>query len=521
MLWDIAPPLRLNSDRPCIVAGAIHLPARIQWQQHNAAAAHAAAHLVYSPCAFDGSGLGPMVRALMALLEDARAETLAIQSLPGLARLWRPLHTATPALGAGFESLMARLARKLIDPNYDDPEPWICKGQMLFFRDVHCQLLPGQVAAVVRTAAMKLGNDIGQMRLQFNARSYCPVPAYRDDHRWMWAADVLHSAPLLAQVAGRGLQDGRQPPMDRDAVETVTRYPEWDRLLGRMRLDWCSVLVQPALAAVAPRAFSNDIDEVGDGTIQQTALRLRRPLRRLIAHSSASQCNDEGETFDPGALVAWRVARRTGNAAVTQVYRGLAKRDARPAVWILIDQSASAATVYGSHAHSVIQTATASAIATATALQAMDIACTITSFSSYGRHAVRMVVAKSFAALTGNAMSARLHALQPGGSTRLGAALRHATSRLVLNYCGPRWVIVLTDGDPHDVDVHDPHYLIDDARHAVVEATRHGVRIVCPVLSHDSGAQAQRIFGKSGVQALHNIRELPGVLKRLITRGPL
>lgn len=87
LLWDIAPPLRLNSDRPCIVAGAIHLPARIQWQQHNAAAAHAAAHLVYSPCAFDGSGLGPMVRALMALLEDARAETLAIQSLPGLARL--------------------------------------------------------------------------------------------------------------------------------------------------------------------------------------------------------------------------------------------------------------------------------------------------------------------------------------------------------------------------------------------------------------------------------------------------
>ncbi|HTD90877.1 MAG TPA: hypothetical protein VK663_09455, partial [Burkholderiales bacterium] len=49
LLWDIAPPLHLNSDTPYIEAGAIHLPARSHWQHHAAAAAHAAAHLVYSP----------------------------------------------------------------------------------------------------------------------------------------------------------------------------------------------------------------------------------------------------------------------------------------------------------------------------------------------------------------------------------------------------------------------------------------------------------------------------------------
>ncbi|MEI7682633.1 MAG: VWA domain-containing protein, partial [Betaproteobacteria bacterium] len=90
LLWNIAPPLHLNSELPCLMAGAIHLPPQSSWRHHRAAAAHAAAHLVYSPRGFEGHGLGPIARALAGLLEDARVEALALRELPGLARLWRP-----------------------------------------------------------------------------------------------------------------------------------------------------------------------------------------------------------------------------------------------------------------------------------------------------------------------------------------------------------------------------------------------------------------------------------------------
>ena len=40
-----------------------------------------------------------------------------------------------------------------------------------------------------------LGNDIGQMRLQFNSRSYVVEPAYRDDNMGLWDFGDQPDAP--------------------------------------------------------------------------------------------------------------------------------------------------------------------------------------------------------------------------------------------------------------------------------------------------------------------------------------
>ena len=160
LLWDTAPPLRIDGEVPHIVDSTIHLPVRERWTDHAAAAAHATAHLVYSPARFDGDGLGPIARSLLALLEDARVEALAMRELPGLARLWRPLHTATPALGSDFEALMERLSRSLVDPHYDDPDPWVRKGRTLFYLDAGLGLPALRTPLELRGAALRLGHDI-------------------------------------------------------------------------------------------------------------------------------------------------------------------------------------------------------------------------------------------------------------------------------------------------------------------------------------------------------------------------
>ena len=186
LLWDLTPPLRLDSDTPYIERSAIHLPARPHWHQHRAAAAHATAHLVYSPMRFDGTGLGPTTRALVALLEDARIEALAVRELPGLARLWRPLHTASPALGAGLPGLMQRLARTLADPVYDDPHPWVRSGRSMFYLDASLGLLALRTPTEVVQSATQLADELPTTAAVRDAAAVWPLPAYRDDHRWMW-----------------------------------------------------------------------------------------------------------------------------------------------------------------------------------------------------------------------------------------------------------------------------------------------------------------------------------------------
>ena len=54
----------------------------------TAAAAHAAAHIVYTASAIDADGLGPAQRCCIEVFEDARVEFLAYSRFPGLRRLW-------------------------------------------------------------------------------------------------------------------------------------------------------------------------------------------------------------------------------------------------------------------------------------------------------------------------------------------------------------------------------------------------------------------------------------------------
>ena len=506
LLWGKAPPLVFDSDCAYIAAGAIHLPAPTHlqhWQQQAAAAAHAATHLVYSPHRFDGTGLGPIARVLLALLEDARVEALAVRELPGLARLWRPLHTATPNSGVGFAGLAVRLARSLCDPAYDDPDPWVRKGRSLCFLDAELSMPAMCTPAELRVAATHLGHDIGQMRLQFNGKAALPLPAYRDDHRWMWAADALTDAlsTALPPPPIASAQPDPNTPDEPTADEAnVTHHPEWDRLIGRLRPDWCRVI-----ESTAPDAPALAISD----TEHETARSLTGPLRDLMRRNARPGCGDSGEVFDLDALVNWQLGRRLHSPASNRVYRTPREMAARTALWLLIDQSASTA---GAALHA----STHSALALSLALRARGIRFGVAAFNSNGRHAVHWCTVKSYAQAPDAAMAARLHALRSMGSTRLGAVLRHATQRLVAQRGAQRWVLLLSDGSPYDIDMHDPSYLREDARRAVHSAARHGVRMGCLVFEPGGSAEAARIFGRSGAVRVHNLKDLPGALRRLM-----
>jgi nitric oxide reductase NorD protein len=520
LLWNRTPPLHLHSDVPYILAGALHLPACRPWQGHCAAAAHGAAHLVYSPTRFDGSGLVPIARSLLALLEDARVEALAMRELPGLARLWRPLHQASVADGNGFEPLMARLARALADPTYADPHPWVQKGRRLFYLDDQLGLSALRTPAELRSAALQLGHDIGQLRLPFNARGYRPLPAYRDDHRWMWAADLL-AATLPPPQPAPSAAGTRQDPEESAPPQhiKVTRQPEWDRLIQRLRPDWCCVTELLLPSVPAPVAA---LPAPAQAWAQASTLsrQLLAPLRTLTRPVAARQRSHDGNTFDLDALVSWCTARRQQLPADGRVFRGGERQAPRSTVWLLIDQSASTAAALDASGRSVLDTAAAMAAAMALALQTLGLRCAVSAFNSKGRHAVRLHTLKRPADPLDDGLLLRLQALRSSGSTRLGAALRQTSAGLAAASGDAGWVLLLSDGQPHDIDVHDPHYLVADARHAVRSAARRAVQMRCLTLAAGAGPDAdpdaRRIFGAGGTRSVACLADLPQALHRLM-----
>jgi nitric oxide reductase NorD protein len=513
LLWNLSPPLQLDSESPYIAAGEIHLPPCSHWRQHSAAAAHAAAHLVYSPRSFDGMGLGPIARALVALLEDARVEALAIRELPGLARIWRPLHRATPESGSSFESLMERLARSLAEPSYEDPDPWVRKGRVLFYLDAGLGLLALRTPAEVLTAAKLLAHDIGQMRLQFNVKTYRPVPAYRDDHRWMWPADVRAdvSPSPVSPTGGSGNDDAQI-----DGVESISIYPEWDYVISRSRRDWCRVIERSAAAFGVARRVDEEAASRSDP-------RVRAALRALARAPELLALSEEGEVLDIEAAVDRRVSRRLKGEVDERVYRATRREEKRGSVVVLVDQSASTAAVHGAPGalgRSILQTATRCAETLAATLEATGVSCAVFGFNSRGRHAVDLMTMKAFDEPANSVMAARLRVARAAGSTRLGAALRHATHRLTDRPThrrgGASWVLVISDGEAHDIDVHDPRYLLEDARTAVRDAFKRSVQIACLVIQPAQGSDSRRVFGRRRVEVLTDTQRLPWALARIL-----
>ena len=533
LLWNRRPTVHFDAIHPYIENGEVHLVSSANEGPGGgfgfacAQAAHAVAHLVYSPPVFDGRGLGPIARALVALLEDARVEALACRELPGLRRRWLALHTAGPDDGDGIEALLPRISRALLDSGYRDEHPIVRKARRLLFADGAQQVMTISEPNALRAAATMLGNDIGQMRLQMNARMALPGPAYRDDSRWMWPAAASespmdqHEQPADAGPRGSGPEADPDPEPD---GATVAVYPEWDRLIGRYRRDWCVVREWQADDGVActtdrraPRIDPHPQRRAVRDALREAQRRVRARARPRLRRSG------EADRFDSDAAirahVGWRSARRVDD---TGLYLQRWPSPARDAVLILIDQSASTDAMSASPEGTVLGSACEAAALIADGYVAIGVPVAMLAFSSAGRKRVRMRVVKAFDEALDSRTLMRLSALRSEGSTRIGAAIRHAARRLIAVPATRRHVLIVGDAQPHDVDVHDRRYLPEDAVRALTEANGAGVGCGFLSIGLDPGTGhdlARRLRGLGRIEALTGVEGLPRALVRLLVRG--
>lgn len=494
-LWDVAPPILPLADADAqtfVETGTIHLA--IGHEAANgpprflrASTAHAAAHLVHGIHAFDATGVPPITQAITGVLEDARSEFLASHGLPGLQRLWVSQHSADPASGDDFESLLLRLARALADPRYEDAHPWIRKGRTLFWRDPAQQVLAEPRGERMCALASLLGHDIGQMRLRFNARLYRPGPAYRDDNRWLWQRAA---APLPEGSRERGAREGNAPPLP--AEVRVFHYPEWDARAGNLRPGWCTVRESAAVAASEAVRATALADARADSRLVE-ALRGRARARPRLQSADAI-----GDALLLQRVVDFLVGVRACHVpAEPKLFRRRKLEQQGTSALILIDASASSGEARAPGLASGLEQAQEAAARLATAMLGAGWRVAVQDFRSVGRHDVQVRRLLAFDEVWGEASLGKLAGLSAGLSTRLGAALRHAAHVLARESTGMRWLVVLGDGEPHDIDVHDADYLERDARHAVRSARQvAGCLCLWPVTTQ-GGGHARRVFGRA------------------------
>ncbi len=138
----------------------------------------------------------------------------------------------------------------------------------------------------------------------------------------------------------------------------------------------------------------------------------------------------------------------------------------------------------------------------------------IAGFHSNTRHDVRYMHIKGYGESWSDEVKSRLAAMQASYSTRMGAAMRHAAHYLEKQQTDKKLMLILTDGEPSDVDSKDGRILIEDARRAVKELDGQGIYTYCINLDPKADEYVADIFGKQ-YAVIDKITRLPELLPQL------
>lgn len=315
--------------------------------------------------------------------------------------------------------------------------------------------------------------------------------------------DKLSLAPEGQTLASRVKFDLDLPSSSADDLPLGPglKLPEWDYRRGVLQSDHCLVLTM----------------EVRQGTpfLPSTALRLtaRRVSRRLETLRDAPRPQhgqDSGDSIDLDAWVRFN-ADQMGNVGLRSdtppVYTRHARCERSLATLLLADLSLSTDAYATPHAK-VIDVIRDALYVFGEALSSVGDPFAMWGFSSVRRHHVRLQHLKSFDEKWNDTARARVGAVKPGYYTRMGAAIRHATSQLAARPERRRLLMLLTDGKPNDLDLYEGRYGIEDTRHAIHEAHSAGISPFCVTIDEAGHDYLPHLFGQQGYALVHRPEDL-------------
>jgi nitric oxide reductase NorD protein len=284
------------------------------------------------------------------------------------------------------------------------------------------------------------------------------------------------------------------------------RYPEWHDVLQRYRPAWCDVLEfapQPVESGVARER----------SRISRRALRAE--LARVGVEFQRHRGQLDGEELDLDRVVRFATdPERQPDAARLYSASRRTKRDLTLLVLLDISQSTSDKNEAG---ESIFGQQRELARELVRSAHALGDRVALYGYHSRGRHHVHCLRVKGFSEPFGTRTERRLDALQPGGLSRLGAAVRHATHLLGKEtQHSHRLLLVLSDGFAYD-DGYEHGYAEADTAKALAEAGERGIACVCLNIGSDQDdATLSRLYGESAYLRCESPRRAVPALRKLI-----
>ncbi|KXB31003.1 nitric oxide reductase [Dechloromonas denitrificans] len=275
--------------------------------------------------------------------------------------------------------------------------------------------------------------------------------------------------------------------------------PEWDYRKAQMLEAHCHL--QPMIAQDAGHAALPP-------ELAATARKLRGQFAALAPQRRWLKAQPDGPELDVDACVRNHADRSSGHTPEGGGYLSQERCERDLACLLLADLSMST-DAWISDSHRIVDVIRDSLLLFSEALSTTGDRFGIYGFSSLRRQNVRFHLLKDFNGRYDAAARARILAIKPGFYTRMGAALRQASSILYEQPAARRLLLIITDGKPNDLDLYDSRYGIEDTRMAVHEARRMGLTPFCVTIDREAGAYLPYLFGPAGFCVIRKPEELP------------
>jgi len=469
--------------------------------RYRAALAHMAGHRRWSE-QMVVDNWSPFQRVAVEVFEDSRIDYLACKRYPGLRKTLIALHPMPIQADLALENtslIQLRLAiasRAMLDPEYH-VENDVIRG---FVERFYAAMAEGESSS--RAMADIALSFIARTRRQADAlpNTYFDNTEvdYRDDNRhlWIYIEQGDDEETTFEHLDHRENEEELKglPPR---------HYHEWDYSSQHYRPDWVSVY-----EALQPSGNAVVIDNLL-AKHSATAKRLKAILDMLKPQDRVRvRYQEDGSELDLDVAIRSLIDFKGGAAPDPRINMSHRTDGRNVAVSLVLDLSQSLSEKAAGSNQTILELSQEAVSLLAWTIDQVGDPFAIAGFNSNTRHDVRFYHIKGFSEAWGDDVKSRLASIEPSYSTRMGGAMRHAAHYLKAQQADKKLMLILTDGEPADIDVDDEQLLIQDARKAVGELNQDGIYSYCINLDPKADEYVADIFG-SQYTIIDHVDRLP------------
>ena len=217
----------------------------------------------------------------------------------------------------------------------------------------------------------------------------------------------------------------------------------------------------------------------------------------------------DGEELDLDSCIENVIDIKRGSSPAGNIYKKSLRKGRDLAASVLVDISESTNDLIKNTKKKIFSSIIESTSILSEAINLAGDNFQLSTFCSNKRDDVRFWKIKDFNQKLESEHFKKLEAMKPGYSTRLGAAIRQAGQDLMKQPNYRKLLLILSDGEPSDIDVDDNEYLLEDAKYAVRRLAYHGIDVFCVGVESESNKYLSRIFGSRNYVIIKSASDLP------------